>query len=207
MPETGLKVDDLWLARGGHEVLSQTGFSLRSGDLLELRGPNGVGKSSLLLALAGLIDVERGTIALSGHDEEMPARTLIHFLGHHAAIKPGLTVRENLEFWVDVLGGKRRDVEPALEAAGLGTIGGIDAGVLSAGQGRRLALARLHAVSRPVWLLDEPTSALDDAGAAWVGQMIVTHIGKGGIAVIATHLDIDYGPLITPQRLVLGGGR
>ena len=206
MPETGLKVDDLSLARGGHEVLSRIGFTLGPGSLLELRGPNGAGKSSLLLALAGLISVDQGTIAWSGHDEETPHRTLIHFLGHHAAIKPGLSVAENLGFWVDVLEGDRSQIDPALDAAGLASIKRLDAGVLSAGQGRRLALARLLAVKRPVWLLDEPTSALDDNGALWVGELIADHVAQGGIAVIATHLDIDYRGAIVPQRMQLGSG-
>lgn len=205
MPETGLKVDDLTLSRGGQAVLSGIGFELGPGEALEVRGPNGAGKSSLLLALAGLIPAETGMIAWRGADEDIPQRALLHYLGHQPAIKPGLTVKENLTFWVDVLGGQARGVPSALEAAGLGSLGGFDAGVLSAGQGRRLALARLVAVPRPVWLLDEPTSALDAAGARWVGGMITAHLGTGGIAIIATHLDIDYGAGAVIGRLMLGG--
>lgn len=204
MPESGLKVDDLSLLRGGQTVVSGIGFGLGPGRALELRGPNGAGKSSLLLALAGLIPVQTGTIAWQGGDDEVPTRAQLHYLGHHPGIKTGLTVRENLAFWVNVLGGRMGDIPSALDAAGLGPIGDFDAGVLSAGQGRRLALARLLAIPRPVWLLDEPTSALDTAGARWVGEMITAHLAQGGMAIIATHLDIDYGPGVMVDQLTLG---
>ncbi len=207
MPETGLEVEDLALQRGGRRIIEAISFSLRPGGLLEIRGPNGAGKSSLLLALAGLIGPERGTIGWPGADEEGGTRTLLHYLGHQAAIKPGLSISENLLFWTNILGGAEKDAGPALEAAGLSAIATLDAGVLSAGQARRLALARLLAVPRPVWLLDEPTSALDSQGAQWVGAMVARHLSAGGIAVIATHIDIGYGEGVVPQRLVLGAGR
>jgi heme exporter protein A len=206
MPETGLKVDDLGVWRGGQPVVAGVGFSLAPRMALEVRGPNGAGKSTLLMALAGLIRPETGTIAWSGMDDETEPRTLLHYCGHQPAIKPGLSLRENIAFWTDVLGGAENSVAPALDAAGLGAIANLDAGVLSAGQTRRLALARLLAVPRPVWLLDEPTSALDADGARRVGAMISDHCEKGGIAVIATHVDIDYGSGFMPQHLGLGAG-
>ena len=166
MPETGLKVDDLCVARGGRPVLTGLGFALGPGEVLEVRGPNGAGKSSLLMALAGLLTPEKSAITWTGVDDAAESRALLHYLGHRAAVKPGLTLRENLTFWADALGGPREGVMPALAAAGLGAIADLDAGVLSAGQARRLALARLLAIPRPVWLLDEPTAALDMAGPA-----------------------------------------
>ena len=206
MPETGLKVDDLSLTRGGRTVFSKLGFTLAPGQALEVRGANGAGKSSLLMALAGLLAPTRGKIVWTGGDAESESGTLLHYLGHMAAVKSGLTLKENLGFWIDVLGGAREVVTPALMAAGLGAIADLDAGVLSAGQARRLALARLIAVPRPVWLLDEPTGALDAEGANLVGSLIAGHVAGGGIAVIATHLDIDYGSGISPKRLVLERG-
>ncbi|WP_196260286.1 heme ABC exporter ATP-binding protein CcmA [Pelagibacterium limicola] len=203
MPETGLKVEDLVLVRGGQPILAGVGFELPPGEALEVRGPNGSGKSSLLLALAGLIGLQSGRIDWTGGGEETENRTLLHYLGHKPAVRAGLTVAENLSFWADVLGATRENVAEGLAAAGLAAIGGLDAGILSAGQTRRLALARLVAVPRPVWLLDEPTSALDIEGARWVGRLIAKHLSAGGIAVVATHLDIDYGDGCGARRLVL----
>ena len=127
----------------------------------------------------------------------------MHYVAHAPAIKAGLSVAENLRFWADVLDEKPADVEAALSQAGLGELGSIDAGLLSAGQTRRLALARLIAVRRPLWLLDEPTSALDTAGAAWIGALISNHLRQGGLAVIATHLDIAVDGNV--KTLQLGG--
>lgn len=206
MPEAGLKVDDLCVARGGRPVLSGLGFALGPGEALEVRGPNGAGKSSLLMALAGLIAPEKGTIGWSGGGEAGESRALLHYLGHRAAVKPGLTLRENLTFWADALRGAHDGVMPALAAAGLAAIADLDAGVLSAGQARRLALARLLAIPRPVWLLDEPTAALDKDGAGWAGTLVAAHLAGGGMAVIATHLDIAYGSGVSPRRLDLEGG-
>ncbi|QJR20418.1 heme ABC exporter ATP-binding protein CcmA [Pelagibacterium halotolerans] len=190
MPETGLGVSALALSRGGRDILTGLSFSLEPGTALMLRGPNGAGKSTLLMALAGLLDPRAGRIDHTGVDLEAPKYGHLHYVAHAPAIKSGLSVAENLKFWVDVLAGAPVDIGAALSQAGLGELGGIDAGLLSAGQTRRLALARLIAVRRPLWLLDEPTSALDAAGAMWVGALISDHLRRGGLAVIATHLDI-----------------
>lgn len=193
MAELGLDVSALTLARGGRTIFSDLGFSLRGGTALMLRGPNGAGKSSLLMALAGLLKPEWGTIEHRGTDPELPAQAHIHYVAHAPAIKSGLSVGENLKFWADTLGAPDADIEAALSDAGLGGLAPLDAGLLSAGQTRRLALARLKAVPRPLWLLDEPTSALDTAGAAWVGDLVSEHLRAGGIAVISTHLEIAIG--------------
>lgn len=190
MLEKRLVAEDLTLIRGGRPVLSDLSFSVRSGQALYLRGPNGVGKSSALMVLAGLLAPQVGRTVFVGGDTEAQPLSHLHYVGHDPAIKTGMSLAENLAFWVDVLGGDAGNVSKALNEAGLGGLDKIDAGMLSAGQTRRLALARLIAVPRPLWLLDEPTSALDSEGANWVGRLISRHIANGGLAVIATHLDI-----------------
>ncbi|HCO54854.1 MAG TPA: heme ABC exporter ATP-binding protein CcmA [Pelagibacterium sp.] len=203
MPETGLGVNALSLSRGGRAIVTALSFSLEAGTALMLRGPNGAGKSTLLMALAGLLDPVAGRIEYLQTDPEAPKYGHLHYVAHAPAIKSGLSVAENLKFWADVLDAEPADVETALSRAGLGELGSIDAGLLSAGQTRRLALARLIAVRRPLWLLDEPTSALDTAGAAWVGALISSHLQQGGLAVIATHLDIAVDGNV--KTLELGG--
>lgn len=190
MLEKRLVAKDLTLIRGGRPVLSDLSFSVRSGQALFLRGPNGAGKSSALMVLAGLLEPQAGKKAFEGGDPDAHPLSHLHYVGHDPAIKTGMNLAENLKFWVDVLGGDASQVTSALSQAGLGGLDRIDAGMLSAGQTRRLALARLIAVPRPLWLLDEPTSALDSEGSDWVGQLISAHIARGGLAVIATHLDI-----------------
>lgn len=203
MPETGLGVSALALSRGGRDILAGLSFSLEAGMALMLRGPNGAGKSTLLMALAGLLNPDAGQIDHAGIDPEAPKYGHLHYVAHAPATKSGLSVAENLKFWVDLLAGTPVDIEAALSEAGLGDLGSIDAGLLSAGQTRRLALARLIAIRRPLWLLDEPTSALDTAGAAWVGALISNHLRQGGLAVIATHLDIAVDGNV--KTLALGG--
>jgi heme exporter protein A len=203
MLETGLGVSALSLSRGGRTILTELSFSLEAGTALMLRGPNGAGKSTLLMALAGLLGLDTGRIDHKGTDPEAPRYGHLHYVAHAPAIKSGLTIAENLKFWADVLGDESIDIENALSGAGLGGLGSIDAGFLSAGQTRRLALARLIAVRRPLWLLDEPTGALDAAGAAWVGALISSHLRAGGLAVIATHLDIAVDGNV--KTLELGG--
>lgn len=190
MLEMRLVADGLTLSRGGRLVLSDLSFAVAPGQVLLLRGPNGVGKSSALMVLAGLLEPQAGKLAFPGSDPEARPFSQLHYVGHDPAIKTGMSLKENLAFWVEVLGGSSERIGPALAMAGLGQLDALDAGLLSAGQTRRLALARLLAVPRPLWLLDEPTSALDSQGSAWVGEIISAHIGQGGLAVIATHLDI-----------------
>src|SRR5690606_38425395 len=185
-----LAVDDLFVRRGERIVVAGLSFALAPGRGLALRGPNGAGKSSLLLALAGLIGTDSGEVTWTLADPEQPARQAMHFLGHLPGIKPALTVAENLRFAADLFGGEHGRVAGALERAGLGALGRIEAGLLSAGQTRRLALARFLVARRPVWLLDEPTSALDAEGSDWVSAMLKDHLDQGGIAIYATHLDL-----------------
>jgi heme exporter protein A len=191
-------VSGLELSRGGRLLAQGLDFNLPRGGVLLVLGPNGAGKSSLLLALAGILRPGAGTI----HWELRETRA-IHLLAHQAALKPRLTLAETLRFWRTMNGPGEMAVETALETVGLGGLGAIEAGHLSAGQGRRLALARLLLSPRPVWLLDEPTAALDADGAALVGRLIDAHAAAGGGAIVATHDAI--GLTTAAQNLTLGG--
>lgn len=189
-PIIAISATGLACARGGFDVFEGLDFALSGGQALVLRGPNGVGKSSALLAICGQIPLKDGSIQWVGLDDDTPPETAMHMVGHLTGIKPSLTVAENLRFWATLYGGGGLAVTDALEAAGLGGLAHFEAGILSAGQSRRLALARLLVSPRPLWLLDEPTSALDTQGADWVRALIGRHLDSGGMAIIATHLDI-----------------
>jgi heme exporter protein A len=194
-PPLVLRAQGLSCGRGGVALAEGLCISVAEGTALLLTGPNGAGKSTLLLTLGGIVQPLAGTIAIDGADPEL--RT-IHYCGHRNAIKPRLTVAENLGFWAAINGAGGFAVADALARVGLGALAGLDAGYLSAGQSRRLALARLLVTPRPVWLLDEPTAALDRQGHALVTGLIEEHLGLGGLAVAATH---DPIALADPARL------
>jgi heme exporter protein A len=183
-----LQAENLSCVRGGREVFGALSFSVASGEALIVTGHNGAGKSSLLRAIAGLVRLAEGRLALHGGDAEMSVGEQAHYLGHLDALKPGLSVLENLRFWTAWFGGG--DAEAALEAVELSPLAALPAAYLSAGQRRRLSLARLVAVSRPVWLLDEPTTALDVDAQARLAGLMRGHLAGGGIIVAATHGDI-----------------
>ena len=175
-----LNVTDLTIARGGMPVLAGVSFELAAGQALILRGPNGVGKTTLLRTIAGLQP------ALSG--EVTGAEDQIAYAAHSDGLKAMLSVRENLTFWAEVFG--QSDIEPALEAFDLNDLAERLAGTLSAGQKRRLGLARLLVTARPIWVLDEPTVSLDTASVDMFGRAVRTHLQNGGVALIATHIDL-----------------
>lgn len=187
--------------RGGREVFANLDFEAASGEVLAITGANGSGKTSLLRLIAGLLIPAGGAISLDGGEAELTLPEQTHYLGHRDALKPALTVLENLCFWRDFLGGDVFDAGESLAAVGLGHAGHLPAAYLSAGQRRRLSLARLLTVRRPVWLLDEPTTALDPAGQDLFAGLTRDHLARGGIIVAATH-----GPLgIAARELRIGG--
>jgi heme exporter protein A len=187
--------------RGGREVFAGLDFAASTGEALAVTGPNGAGKTSLLRQIAGLLAVAGGSIDLDGGDGELTLAEQAHYLGHRDALKPALSVMENLAFWRDFLGGEAFDAEASLAAVGLGHTAQLPAVVLSAGQRRRLSIARLLSVRRPIWLLDEPTSALDSAGQAMFAALMQEHLARGGMIVAATH-----APLGVPARELRMGG-
>jgi heme exporter protein A len=187
--------------RGGRPVFHDLGFAVAAGEALLVTGPNGAGKSSLLRLIAGLLRPAAGSIELAGGDPELTIAEQAHYLGHQDALKPALTVQENVAFWADLL--RVGPAEPALAAVGLDGLGRLPALYLSAGQRRRLSLARLIAAPRPIWLLDEPTSALDAAAQATLTRLMLTHLAGGGLIVVATHAPIG---LEGAQELKLGEG-
>ena len=181
-----LSGSDLACFRGGRQVFSGLSFTVGAGEALVVLGPNGVGKSSLLRLVAGLVRHSGGGLALEGGDPELSVGEQAHYLGHQDALKPALSVLENLAFWTRFLG-SREEPQPALASVGLDGIASLPAAYLSAGQRRRLSLARLIAVKRPIWLLDEPSSALDDAAQATLARLMRTHLAGGGLIVAAAH--------------------
>ena len=188
--------------RGERKVLSNLDFSVTAGEALAVVGPNGAGKSTLLRLIAGLVAITSGRITLTGGDDNLTLAEQAHLLGHRDAIKPSLTVLENVAFWFDFLGGdgSRSSPAAALEAVGLSHLGHLPTAFLSAGQRRRLAIARLVALKRPIWLLDEPTTALDATGQAMVAALMAGHLRDGGLIVAATHQPLG----IAARELKLG---
>ncbi len=187
--------------RGGREVFSGLDFAISSGEALAVTGPNGSGKTSLLRLVAGLLTVAGGSIDLEGGEAEMTLPEQAHYLGHRDALKPALSVLENLSFWRDFLGGDPFDADKSLAAVGLDHATHLPAAYLSAGQRRRLSVARLLTVRRPVWLLDEPTNALDAAGQSLFAGLMQEHLARGGLIIAATHAPLG----VQAKQLRLGG--
>mgnify|MGYP001627871739 CR=1 FL=1 len=186
-----LSVTDLSIARGGVPVLEGLGFTLQDGCALILRGPNGIGKTTLLRTVAGLQPPLKGRVA--------GAEDRIAYAAHADGLKPTLTVAENLSFWASVFGS--RGIGAALTAFQLEPLADRQAGNLSAGQKRRLGLARMLVTGRPVWVMDEPTVSLDRDAVAMFADAVRAHLAAGGSALIATHIDLgldaevlDVGP-------------
>lgn len=186
-----LCVVDLGVERGGRRVLDGVSFCVESGEALLVTGRNGAGKSTLLRSLAGLLPRLRGRVDIDGAEGE-DAGALVHYLAHADGLKAPLTARENLEFWAQFLTSDDEDrrslgVAEALERVGLAHVAEAPVAILSAGQKRRIALARLLVAFRPVWLLDEPASALDRASRERLAQAMIEHRALGGMIVAATH--------------------
>lgn len=185
-----LIVDDVAQARGSHLLFEGVSFSVVAGEMLVLKGPNGAGKTTLLRTIAGLSVPLSGSIRLEGGDDEARVGEQAHWVGHANAIKSALTVIENVRFWSSYLDGDASSTELALAALGLVDLADIPAGYLSAGQKRRLGLARLLVAKRPLWLLDEPTVSLDVNHRDRLAALMRAHLAGGGLIVAATHLDL-----------------
>lgn len=185
-----LIVDKLACERGGRRVFSGLSLSVAAGEMLTLRGPNGAGKTSLLRTVAGLTPAAAGMVRLDGGDDDLSVGQQAHYIGHGNATKPQLTVAENLRFWARFHGGDTARIDDAMTAMDLTALAPFAAALLSAGQKRRLALARLALIERPVWLLDEPTVGLDAASVARLQKLMRGHLDGGGIILAATHIDL-----------------
>lgn len=204
LAENSVILRDIQCVRGERTLFDGLNLELGPGAGLLVQGPNGSGKTSLLRVIAGYLPPQAGTIEVKGGAEDAAA-TQLHFLGHKDGLKPPLTVRDQLAFWGLMLGGpESKDksvITSALSHWGLAGLADLPCGVLSAGQARRLALARLLVAERPIWLLDEPTAPLDEHGLAVFEQTIAGHRAKGGIAIVATHRSIT---MPDAQVLALG---
>ena len=184
-----LRASDLTIERGGRRVIAGLSFEARAGSALVVTGPNGAGKTSLLRALAGFLPIEAGGFALDDGDAERTLGEQAHYIGHADGIKGALTAGENLAFAAAILRGdsSRAAQLAALAALGLSHVIDFPARLLSAGQRRRVALARLLVAQRPLWLLDEPATALDAAAQSALADVMQAHLAGGGILVAAAH--------------------
>jgi heme exporter protein A len=257
-----LVASDLVCVRGGRQVFAGVSFAVGAGQTLVVSGPNGAGKTSLLRMVAGLLQVEAGHIELKDGEPDLTIAEQAHFLGHQDALKPSLSVGENLQFWARYLGAESPPASPrpqtgqssltiprasearlggkpetaaehggfvekplaptpspsaaagkaraepmtinlALDAVGLEELADLPAGYLSAGQRRRLSIARLLAIKRPIWLLDEPTAALDTTGQARLAELMQMHVSSGGLILAATHgplgIDANHELALAPR--------
>jgi heme exporter protein A len=199
-----LSASDLACRRGGRDVFAGVNFSVGAGEALAIRGRNGAGKSSLLRMVVGLVRVAAGRLDLEGGDPQLTIGEQSHYLGHQDALKPSLSVGENLRFWSRFFGDQPADLTPPLATVGLDALADLPAAYLSAGQRRRLSIARLLTVKRPLWLLDEPTSALDAAAQDRLGEIMAAHLAGGGMILAATHGALG---LVDAKELRLGESR
>lgn len=193
-----LTATDIACERGGREILSRLSLAVAAGELLAVTGPNGAGKSTLLRLLAGLLRPSAGEIRLEPK-EDVPRAQRVHYLGHLDGLKDGFTVAENLDFWRKLDDRPDRPSTEALEAVGLRALSETPVHYLSAGQRRRIAIARLLVTKRPVWLLDEPSASLDSAADGRLGAIISDAQARGTIIIAASHQSLPVTPTTTLQ--------
>ena len=192
------------MARGERQLAGALSFDVRAGEAVTITGANGAGKSTFLRMLAGLLPATRGSIAIEGEGDGTSVAGRAHYLGHLNALKPSLSVGENLVFWAELLtpGGPALSPRAALAAFKIEHVLDTPAGYLSAGQKRRVALARLLVACRPLWLLDEPSAALDADALRQLNTVMAGHLAVGGIIVAATHAPLH---LAGARDIRLGG--
>ncbi|PRD43440.1 heme ABC exporter ATP-binding protein CcmA [Phyllobacterium phragmitis] len=188
--------------RGGELIFSDLDFVIAAAGALLVTGPNGSGKSTLLRIIAGLLQPYSGNVRLEDAEAFPDLPSACHYLGHNNAMKPALSVRENLAFWQAFNGEARQDIDEALDTVGLDGIDHLPFGYLSTGQKRRVSIAKLLVSHRPVWLLDEPTAGLDKISEGRFAGIMQGHLDEGGIIIAATHLPLGLG---NARELVLGG--
>jgi len=203
-----LVAEGLSARRGEDLIFRDVSFDIGAGEALVVKGPNGSGKTTLLRVVADLLPRESGKIRLAGGETQGfdSVAGACHYLGHRNAMKRELTVEENLRFWKaffgDSRGGTGVAIDEAADAVGLGGILHLPFGYLSAGQQRRMAMAKLLVAWRPVWILDEPTAALDASAEAMFAGLVKAHLSRGGLALAATHQPLGLGAV---SELQMGG--
>ncbi|MBJ6720136.1 MAG: heme ABC exporter ATP-binding protein CcmA [Brucella sp.] len=185
-----LEAENLAGERGGETIFAGLSFALSEGEALVVTGPNGSGKSTLLRIICGLLQPEAGKVELREDGTVLPVRAACHYLGHQNAMKPALSVRENLSFWQKFNGAAQSEIDEALEAVDLPGVEHLPFGYLSTGQKRRVSIAKLLVSHRPLWIVDEPTAGLDKSSEARFAEIMRGHMREGGMIVAATHIPL-----------------
>jgi heme exporter protein A len=201
----GLCVEKVHVWRGDRHVLRGVSLDLHPGELMHVSGPNGTGKTTLLRVVSGLLRPEKGSVAWQGRSIAATAaeyQAALAYASHEPALKSDLTALENLRFTVGL---KRRvtaaELRSSLERTGVGTCADLPARVLSAGQRRRVAMARVLAFQADLWLLDEPYTNLDGSGSSLLSALLAEHVGQGGVALVVAHHDLNVA--VQTRRLEL----
>ncbi|KAB2666294.1 heme ABC exporter ATP-binding protein CcmA [Brucella tritici] len=185
-----LEAENLAGERGGETIFAGLSFALSEGEALVVTGPNGSGKSTLLRIICGLLQPEAGKVELREDGTVLPVRAACHYLGHQNAMKPALSVRENLSFWQKFNGAAQSEIDEALETVDLPGVEHLPFGYLSTGQKRRVSIAKLLVSHRPLWIVDEPTAGLDKASEVRFAEIMRGHMREGGMIVAATHIPL-----------------